>query len=352
MYRIELVPGEVTVFRTIEELATGVRNGVITSKARIYHGASDKWLPIEFHPHYKQALELNSGHPTDSTGHKNTAPKQTSPRGSGSKSNERPRKEALTFLNVPLSPVTPLPKRKAPVTDLPYIEDDAPAASTPVAPTLKSSTPAAESPLALPAVQEEIAPAPTAPAPTALAPTAEAATAEAATVEAATAEAATVEAATAQLPSDRSPPDDRAADELRIEHMPEHDALGHPAQPGRSSARNVPVHRPSVDHERIDHSSASDVSIHDTPVLDRSPAYDVPAHHTPVVDHSPVRDLPAHHPPVERTPAHDDAPVRRLPFEPPPVREMPVSSSPARHSPFFDAPLAQGRAEAHAFEEP
>jgi hypothetical protein len=60
MYRIELAPGEVTVFRTLEELATGVRNGVITSRARIYHTASQKWLPIEFHPHYKQALEISA----------------------------------------------------------------------------------------------------------------------------------------------------------------------------------------------------------------------------------------------------------------------------------------------------
>ncbi len=57
MYRIELAPGEETVFRTLEELAVGVHNGVVTSRARIYHSASQKWLPIEFHPHYKQALE-------------------------------------------------------------------------------------------------------------------------------------------------------------------------------------------------------------------------------------------------------------------------------------------------------
>src|SRR5882724_11710310 len=61
MYRIELSPGEVTVFRTIEELATGVRNGVISTRARIFHNASQKWLPIEFHPHYKLALELLAG---------------------------------------------------------------------------------------------------------------------------------------------------------------------------------------------------------------------------------------------------------------------------------------------------
>lgn len=58
MYRIELKPGEENVFRTIEELATGIRNGLVTPKARIFHNASQKWLPIEFHPHYKKALKM------------------------------------------------------------------------------------------------------------------------------------------------------------------------------------------------------------------------------------------------------------------------------------------------------
>ena len=53
MYRIEVAPGEETVFRTIEELAIGIRNGVITHRSRIYHAASQKWLPIGLHPHYK-----------------------------------------------------------------------------------------------------------------------------------------------------------------------------------------------------------------------------------------------------------------------------------------------------------
>jgi hypothetical protein len=66
MYRIEVSPGEETVFRTIEELATGIRNGVITSRSRIHHGASGKWLPIEFHPHYKKAAEL-AAHPPSLT---------------------------------------------------------------------------------------------------------------------------------------------------------------------------------------------------------------------------------------------------------------------------------------------
>ncbi|HUF34603.1 MAG TPA: hypothetical protein VMN37_01575 [Gemmatimonadales bacterium] len=61
MYRIEVSTGEETVFRTIDELATGIRNGLITPRSRIYHGASQKWLPIEFHPHYKKALDLVTG---------------------------------------------------------------------------------------------------------------------------------------------------------------------------------------------------------------------------------------------------------------------------------------------------
>lgn len=58
MYRIELEPGDVGVFRSVEEIATAIKSGVVTPRARIYHQATDKWLPIEFHPHYKKALEL------------------------------------------------------------------------------------------------------------------------------------------------------------------------------------------------------------------------------------------------------------------------------------------------------
>ena len=61
MYRIELGPDDIGVFRSIEELATTIKTGVITSNARIYHSASDKWLPIEFHPHFKKAREMAAG---------------------------------------------------------------------------------------------------------------------------------------------------------------------------------------------------------------------------------------------------------------------------------------------------
>jgi hypothetical protein len=58
MYRIELSPGEETVFRSIEELAVAVKRGVVTPRARIFHNASSRWLPIQFHPHYKAALSM------------------------------------------------------------------------------------------------------------------------------------------------------------------------------------------------------------------------------------------------------------------------------------------------------
>jgi hypothetical protein len=58
MYRIELSPGEETAFRSIEELAVAIKRGVVTPRARIFHNASSKWLPIQFHPHYKAALSM------------------------------------------------------------------------------------------------------------------------------------------------------------------------------------------------------------------------------------------------------------------------------------------------------
>ncbi|HEY9015310.1 MAG TPA: hypothetical protein VIM84_09635, partial [Gemmatimonadales bacterium] len=58
MYRIELSPGDETVFRSIEELAVAIKRGVVTSRARIYHSAGDRWLPIQFHPHYKIAVSM------------------------------------------------------------------------------------------------------------------------------------------------------------------------------------------------------------------------------------------------------------------------------------------------------
>jgi len=57
MYRIELAPGEEALFRNIDELAKAIHSGVVGSHSRIWHAATNKWLPIDFHPHYKIARE-------------------------------------------------------------------------------------------------------------------------------------------------------------------------------------------------------------------------------------------------------------------------------------------------------
>jgi hypothetical protein len=57
MYRIELAPGEEAIFKSMDEMVTGIRGGLIKDDARIWHKSTEKWLPIEFHPHYKLAKE-------------------------------------------------------------------------------------------------------------------------------------------------------------------------------------------------------------------------------------------------------------------------------------------------------
>jgi hypothetical protein len=94
MYRIELAPGEETVFRTIEELAVAVRNGLVTPRCRIYHSASQKWLPIEFHPHYKKALSLPAARVAEAA----------APRTSG----HPPPLETLSFAVAPAARPTPV----------------------------------------------------------------------------------------------------------------------------------------------------------------------------------------------------------------------------------------------------
>jgi hypothetical protein len=94
MYRIELAPGEETVFRTIEELAVAARNGLVTPRCRIYHNASQKWLPIEFHPHYKRALSLPAARVAEAA----------APRTSG----HPPPLETLSFAVAPAARPTPV----------------------------------------------------------------------------------------------------------------------------------------------------------------------------------------------------------------------------------------------------
>ncbi|HKT60406.1 MAG TPA: hypothetical protein VJQ46_10155, partial [Gemmatimonadales bacterium] len=336
MYRIELAPGEITVFRTIEELATGVRNGLITPKARIYHSASDKWLPIQFHPHYKQALELNSGNAKDAPGHKRGASsKQASPKGAASK----PSKEGFTFLNVPISPVTPLPKTKTALADLPYIGAERPSAEAPATEPARPSLPEER------AIQQAATQTP-AKMPTADKPTAS---------EAPIADKTTAEQPIASSPFDRPSEGGPADHSLPIEHSPAYDAPEPVAPVGRQPVNDVPAaHRARTEHSRSEHSrsehsrsnqspfdhSADDVSLN-AATVDSWPSSDTVAH------------APVDHAPVDHSPAHEtfyDAPIDHSPVPHSPDHHTPVHHSPVRHSPIHAAPPP--RAEERVVEEP
>lgn len=57
MYRIRLASGEEQTYRSIQELTAGVQRGEVSSSASIYHQRTDRWLPIESHPHYRMVRE-------------------------------------------------------------------------------------------------------------------------------------------------------------------------------------------------------------------------------------------------------------------------------------------------------
>jgi hypothetical protein len=125
MYRIELTPGEEALFRNIEELAKGIHSGVIGSHARIWHGASNKWLPIDFHPHYKIAKERPVAPAAPVA--VQVAPAEPRP----AVSPFAPPPAAAT--SIPPAPAAPAPVASAPVAQAPTTPAAAPPAPTPVA---------------------------------------------------------------------------------------------------------------------------------------------------------------------------------------------------------------------------
>jgi hypothetical protein len=351
MYRIELTPGEVTVFRTIEELATGVRNGLITPKARIYHSASDKWLPIEFHPHYKQALDLNAAHGPDAAGHKHgtTASKHTSSKQGSSKSGgSKPRNDGLTFLNVPLSPVTPVPKPKPRVADLPYIEDDSPATQQPPARPSPDHWPSHAAP-----EQRAIEHSPAYEEP------AESTRAGGAPVEVTLPVAhppthhSTGEHAAAGLSSTARPVNDAP-----IERSPGYDLDYEPPvdQPPahQPAAQHRPAQHPSAQHPMAQHPPAHEAASYQ-PSVDRSPAHHAPPYdglelesrEYEVADH----DAPAHDSPVEHGAAYEAAPAPHRSFKQMLADETPAYRSPAQRSVNHEA-TDHAAFEAHLTPEP
>ena len=140
MYRIELTPGEEALFRNIEELAKAIHSGVVGSHARIWHGASNKWLPIDFHPHYKIAKERPVAPAAPAAIH--VAPAE-------------PRSAVSPF--APPAPAAKAPPAPTPVSEAPAAPSAVPPASTPVV----SQVPVAAA--RMPAPAPTPAPAPAAP---------------------------------------------------------------------------------------------------------------------------------------------------------------------------------------------
>lgn len=58
MYRIQLESRNEAIYRSLQELAVGVQNGIVTADALIYHVKTGTWLPIEAHPHFHVARRM------------------------------------------------------------------------------------------------------------------------------------------------------------------------------------------------------------------------------------------------------------------------------------------------------
>lgn len=56
MYRLRLDTGREVVYRTADELAVGIRAGLVSGKAQVFHKAGNRWLPIEMHPDYRAVV--------------------------------------------------------------------------------------------------------------------------------------------------------------------------------------------------------------------------------------------------------------------------------------------------------
>ncbi|MEO8089150.1 MAG: hypothetical protein ABI703_02505 [Gemmatimonadales bacterium] len=154
MYRIELSPGEETAFRSIEELAVAIRRKVVTPRARIWHNASNKWLPIQFHPHYKLAVsmpltqaDLVAGPPVAplsvlKLGEPTTPPVAPVP----TSSREAATQAALTAWPAPKPPAAPAAKAAAPPpARAPHASETGITLGTP-APEPRAATPRAPEP--------------------------------------------------------------------------------------------------------------------------------------------------------------------------------------------------------------
>jgi hypothetical protein len=60
MYLVDLGFGKETLFRSSNELADAIRQGIVGDQCRIYHRARATWIPITVHPEYRR---ITAEHP-------------------------------------------------------------------------------------------------------------------------------------------------------------------------------------------------------------------------------------------------------------------------------------------------
>ncbi|HET8762380.1 MAG TPA: hypothetical protein VFM12_03140, partial [Gemmatimonadales bacterium] len=105
MYRIELRPGQEANYQSFDEFAAAVQSGAVSADARVWHGASSKWLPITVHPHYKRA---------------HAAPAKPAPAPAPTPAAAAPAAPApVAAAPAAAAPVTPTPAAAAPVAPAP-----------------------------------------------------------------------------------------------------------------------------------------------------------------------------------------------------------------------------------------
>jgi hypothetical protein len=62
MYLVDLGSGKETLFRSGNELAEAIRQGIVGEQCRIYHRSRATWLPITVHPEYRR---ITAEHPVE-----------------------------------------------------------------------------------------------------------------------------------------------------------------------------------------------------------------------------------------------------------------------------------------------
>jgi hypothetical protein len=294
MYRIEVASGEETVFRTIEELAVGIRNGVVTPRARIYHHASQKWLPIGLHPHYKKALEM----PAASASHAPVIATTPVPTPSRLKAHSSSHPQPLSVVHYPEPQRSPEPSHTAEPDPLPG----------------SAAEPKIPAPVQSPVIamqNEVLRDLPVISIPEPLPWSRKVSPAVAPPVEA---HAPAVDARSPLTP--HAPLTHTPITHAPVTYAPITHAPVTYAPVTHAPVTYAPVTHAPVTHSPVTHAPVTHAPVTHAPAV-HAPAVHAPAVHAPVV-HAPVTHAPVPHAPVPRAPVpRATEPFRSMEYRPP-----------------------------------